>query len=126
MAIRPDSMTLIRGNLKIEWVNLGEGYCGDYDINDPEDVNLLRFDLSKIVDGYWELVDDCSYCTLMPANTPEPMLEVALEFLMDEFYDEVSEGYRGKKIGERLSWISPEMIMKMKYYRDKLENYKDK
>ena len=30
--------------LQVDWTNLGEGLHGDYDPDDPEDVNLLRFD----------------------------------------------------------------------------------
>ena len=44
---------ITRGVVKIEWVNLGEGYDGDYDPENPDDVNLLRFDVSKKVNGEW-------------------------------------------------------------------------
>ena len=53
-------MALIDGRYKVEWVNLGEGKDGDYDSNNPDDIALLRFDIS--FDG--ELMQDGSYCTL--------------------------------------------------------------
>jgi hypothetical protein len=36
---------LTRGDVCVSWVELGEGYNGDYDEEDPEDVELLRFDV---------------------------------------------------------------------------------
>jgi len=35
---------LKKGKVIIEWVELGEGWSGDYNSDDPEDEELLRFD----------------------------------------------------------------------------------
>jgi hypothetical protein len=101
----PD-LALIDGKYRVEWVHLGEGKDGDYDPNDPDDVELLRFDVS--FDG--ELIPDGSYCTLMPVNTPEDILKKGLERIMDTIYDKCSTGdcwKRGGKVFEELSWIEP-------------------
>ncbi len=99
---------LIRGNVKVEWVNLGEGWSGDYDEDDPDDQNLLRFDVSKRgPDGEWEEVPDASYCTRMPADTDTHILENALLHIMDTIYDDVSNHGKAKRLCESLSWISP-------------------
>ena len=50
--------------------SIGEGYNGDYDPDDPKDIELLRFTVFEKKDGEWEPIDDCSYCTLFPTNTP--------------------------------------------------------
>ena len=105
-------MELNRANLLIEWEDLGEGLSGDYDPDDPDDVHLLRFTLydtsKKDFLGRREQVDDCSYCTLMPVDTPDNILMKALDYMLDEFVNVIDAGYSGKKTGERLSWISPE------------------
>ena len=78
-------MELVRNYLKVEWVNLNEGYNGDFDPSDPEDTNLLRFDVSYFDEDLkdWQAIDDASYCTCMPAETPESILKRALEIIMD-------------------------------------------
>ena len=50
-------MEIIEGNYKVEWVALGEGIQGEYHEDDPNDVELLRFDVSERVDGEWAEVD---------------------------------------------------------------------
>lgn len=103
---RVPEIALIDGAYKVEWVNLGEGKDGDYDPNDPEDVELLRFDVS--FNG--ELVSDGSYCTLMPVRTSEYVLRKGLERIMDAIKDKCSKGdciESCKKVFEELSWIEP-------------------
>tara|TARA_R110002051_G_scaffold251722_1_gene311084 strand:- start:53 stop:409 length:357 start_codon:yes stop_codon:yes gene_type:complete len=104
---------VIRGGRKVEWVDIGEGWSGDYNPDDPEDVALLRFDVLELtkVDGLfsdspeleWEVLDDASYCTQMPADTSEADLRRAAEIIMDATYGQTNI----KKICEELSWISP-------------------
>jgi hypothetical protein len=95
------------GQQRVEWVALGEGRSGDYDPSDPDDVELLRFDvLRREESGEWVAVDDGSYCTQMPADAPIEVLRAGLEsiaFWMPR---------RGsvKRAAERLSWISPAML----------------
>ena len=104
---------LIRGGRKVEWVDIGEGWSGDYNPDDPEDVALLRFDVLELtkVEGLfsdspeleWEQMDDASYCTQMPADTSEADLRRGAEIIMDATYGKTNI----KKICEELSWISP-------------------
>lgn len=102
-------LCIIRNNVKIEWVNLGEGYDGDYDETNPDDVNFLRFDVSRLDDNdAWVEVPDGSYCTQMPANSPHQILRTGLRIIMDNIYDDVSNHGKAKKICEKLSWIKPE------------------
>ena len=102
--------------LMVEWVNIGEGICGDYNPDDPEDINLLRFDVSyedksrsTAVETVWEEVENASYCTNTPADTPVEDLLRLLYAVFKEYrsriddYPEVSL----KKLGEGLSHISP-------------------
>lgn len=60
------------GPWTLEWEDIGEGYSGDYDPNDPNDKPLLR--ATMLFDN--EPVDSGSYCTLAPAKTPPARLEV--------------------------------------------------
>jgi len=107
------------GNVKVEWVSLGEGISGDYDPDNPEDVELLRFDtyVSRALaeecnlhvdefddEGYGQ-PQDGSYCTQVPVGTPPE----TLERLQREFERELEEGARDgtfRRRAEMLSWTS--------------------
>jgi hypothetical protein len=102
---------LIKDRVRVEWDELGEGICGDYNPNDPDDIELLRFDVSYLDDeGNWIDPGDASYCTRFPASTPENVRLAALEYLMREVYDPLMNGYSIKKLCEHLSWIEPKWI----------------
>jgi len=96
----------------VEWSNLGEGIEGDYNPDDPDDVALLRFDISvkNKDDEEWEAVDDSSYCTQVPVETEEKILKAGLEMIMDEVFEAVVEGHSIKRACEQMSWISPDSI----------------
>ncbi len=92
----------------VEWEYLEEGYCGDYDEDDPEDEPLLRFTVSQRESGKngpFRQVDDASYCTHVSAFTPQKILRQYLILILDEVYDEVVAGNSIKRICERISWI---------------------
>ena len=104
-------MELVKGSVKVELVELGEGFCGDYDPTDPDDMELLRFDVSRRGEsGEWEEVPDASYCTLLPALMSDAKKEKALKLLMDEFYAPVTNGQSVKRLGEKMSWIAPDWL----------------
>lgn len=101
---------LLHGDVKVEWAELGEGKDGDYDPDDPDDVELLRFDVSRKRGNSWEAIDDASYCTQIPVSATEEQRAKGLQMLMDEVYYAASQGYSIKKACERLSWISLESL----------------
>lgn len=109
-----DKETVIRAEndkIRVELVNIGEGTCGDYNPNDPEDINLLRFDVYSKPSADWEAVDDASYCTQIPADASEEVLEKAVTAIFNEYNDVAEHIFSGgsvKKMGEQLSRISPE------------------
>ncbi len=95
--------------VRVDWYNAGEGWNGDFNPNDPEDTNLLRFDVYvKNTDNKWETVEDASYCTQVPANTSEDILEQKLRIIFDNYRDAITEYSicSLKELGEKLSWIS--------------------
>lgn len=111
----PDRTTpdcISRGVVRIEWEDLGEGRSGDYDPADPEDERLLRFYVRRwdADAGEWEDVEDASYCTNFPATASAAEKQSALEYLMRQFRGPVEAGESVKKLGERMSWISPEWL----------------
>ena len=103
---------LVRGCVKVAWVNLGEGILGDYHPDDEDDINLLRFDIYTFSDGKWWVVDNASYCTRFPANSSKEQQEKALGIIMDRIYDPLTQDSEGSicKICEELSWIDPDSI----------------
>lgn len=98
-----DLPVIIRDNVRIDWVNLGEGHDGDYDPTDKYDENLLRFDVSRFDGKYWEAIEDGSYCTQVPSATPPQVLIEHLKHFMSEIYDDVSAHGRAKRTCESLS-----------------------
>lgn len=59
------------GRYRLEWVDLGEGWNGDYNPDDPNDRPLLRADLY----GDGEMLDSGSYCTGIRVGTPNDILQ---------------------------------------------------
>jgi len=96
----------------VEWTNLGEGIEGDYNPDDPEDIALLRFDISvKAKDEEdWSGVDGGSYCTQVPVDTDPKILKDGLEMIMDEIFEAGAEEHSIRRAGERMSWISVKSI----------------
>ena len=90
--------------------DIGEGVCGDYDPEDADDIQLLRFSAYINNDGIFEQMNDASYCTQIPLSTPYGEL-ARLCMVIFEKYRDVADAYRNgssvKKLGERLSWLSP-------------------
>lgn len=103
-------MEYIRGDIKIEFEHIGEGWSGDYDPDDPDDVRLLRFTVYKIDFGEWSPIDDASYCTMLPVDTPKKSLHKALKLIMDIIYFDATTGHSIKKKSEALSWLSPDVF----------------
>jgi len=99
-----DLPMIIRNNVRIDWVNLNEGYDGDYDPTDKYDDNLLRFDVYRFDDNEWTAIEDGSYCTQVVAGTDHQKLVELLIHFMDTIYDDVSKHGKAKRLCEQLSW----------------------
>lgn len=95
-----DAHTLHSSDLTITWDSeAGEGMSGDYNPDDPDDVQLLRFIVWK--DG--EPMDDGSYCTLMPVDTDPAILQRGLMLILRATLAESP-----KRALEEISWMKPE------------------
>lgn len=97
-------------DIRAVWVNLKEGYGGDYNPDDPDDENLLRLDLYQKVNGEWEPVEGASCCTRMPVNAGEALLRRSLRYALDNYRAALSSksGFSVRHVGAALSWISPD------------------
>ena len=96
-------------SFSVEWYNAGEGHNGDYNPDDPNDENLLRFAVSIFNGESWEEVDDASYCTRIRANADDEQLARTLYYIFREYRNVIDEylvEHFVKKLGESLSWIS--------------------
>lgn len=101
-----------RGVIKVEWVDLGEGRDGDYDPGDPEDEQLLRFDLYRLSDeGVWEEVPDGSYCTNVCLDTPVNVLQFGAKMILDEVHAAILADGRAKRAVARLSHLSTKYLL---------------
>ena len=113
-------VTVDDGLIQVELANIGEGYNGDYNPDDPEDDELIRFYVhinanygKTKKDGSpkkpdWEDLEDSSCCTTVPCNTDvEKLINKAIKIHkrfrkeIDSYPAETST----KKLAEELSWI---------------------
>jgi hypothetical protein len=115
------------GMVKVEWINIGEGYSGEYDSSDPEDVNLLRYDAWVKITGTdmdeirglennydedeWAYKPNGSYCTLTPADTHEDALVALAKFIANELADNLDNG-GWKRRAEEMSYAQPKWLDK--------------
>ena len=92
--------------IRVTWVDLGEGLCGDY-TGEPDDVPLLRFDADRLNEnGEYEPIEDGSYCTRLGVGTSPSFLKKAAEAIAD---DVENAGNRSvKRLLEGWSWIEVE------------------
>lgn len=60
-----------RDRLAVELAHIGEGWEGEYDVDNPDDEPLLRFSvLGQTLEGDWISLDRASYCTGLSATAP--------------------------------------------------------
>tara|TARA_Y100000310_G_C20578932_1_gene761966 strand:+ start:833 stop:1198 length:366 start_codon:yes stop_codon:yes gene_type:complete len=95
------------GLFRVELESIGEGYNGDFDPSDPDDVELLRFsvDQRETLDDDWTGVENSSYCTELPVDIDDTIAEKALTHIINVAGDALREGTHKRLCGE-LSWIS--------------------
>lgn len=96
------------GTVKVVLEHIGEGYSGDYDIEDPDDEQLIRFTILKREFGsdIFLEVDDASYCTELSVRSDREQLLSIANSILKELAPFVVSGSSIKKLCERLSWIS--------------------
>ena len=82
----------------IRFVNLDEGYYGEYNPDDPGDENLLRFD---VVDEHDEILE--SRCTNLVATATTEQQQQALILIMEAIKGKPDELSR---VCDRMSWLS--------------------
>lgn len=107
---------LVKQGVKVSIEYIGEGYHGDYDPEDPDDKQLLRFSVYKwnaephICE--WESVQDGSYCTYLPADLDVLDKAMVARIIMDEVFEPISKGTRPKRAMEHLSHLDENDIMR--------------
>jgi len=104
--------SLSKGNYTATLEYIGEGWSGDYNPEDLFDQELLRFYVYEDDND----LEDCSYCTQIPADTEKTILLKILSIILNAAMTEENR----KKRMEELSWISPYNIDFFKFiYHDK-------
>lgn len=87
----------------VEFTYIGEGLCEEYNEDDPDDIPLIRFYvLEKNKDGEWEDMEDGSYCTLLPTDTPVILLENFAGIINSR----IEDSYSPRKTLEELTWVT--------------------
>jgi len=91
------------GDVRVEFVWIGEGWSGEYDETNPDDEPLVRIDVLESNPGeVTEYVDDGSVCTRIVADENSNYERSATE-VMDKVFPVLDAGERIKKIMEKES-----------------------
>ena len=94
--------------------NIGEGWSGDYDEEDPQDENLLRLYvyMRDMQDKAlpWKEVEEGSVCTALPALTPGSVRKGILAVVLAEADASVDKEQRSisRHLMDEFSYISAE------------------
>ena len=116
-----ESVTKAKNGVMVELTNIGEGIQGEYNENDPDDINLLRFYVytnethtSNPNDSDWTDID--SWCTMLPADMDNEKIAKALNMLFNEFYEALKNDHTVsiRRLGDTLSWTSEKDIDRIK------------
>lgn len=93
---------VIYGKVKVSIGWVGEGQCGDFNEDDPDDVPYLRItaDDLEYIDNSRSRQDN-SYCTLLPAWTPIDVLKSVCHAIANSLVDQS----HWKRRLEEWSWI---------------------
>jgi hypothetical protein len=94
--------------VKVDWEYIGEGLSGDYNDEDENDMPLFRFYIYYSENGgldWGEGVEDASYCTSIPVDTPKETMEKLAQKIIDKVKLPLIAGKSVKKICEKLSWL---------------------
>lgn len=92
--------------------NANEGLFGDFDPDNKEDRNLLRFSVyinenhsAGPEDGGWEEKD--SWCTDLSADLGPEMITRALNIIYDKMNEALKDNINAsiRRIGDELSWL---------------------
>ena len=104
-------MELINGCVRVIFEDIGEGFFGDYDSDDGDDIPLLRFFVDIMKDGTWEGVESASYCTMLPTYASPEIIEKGLQIIMDNVYAPLMNEDSIKHICAELSWMDEDYII---------------
>lgn len=87
---------LVSDGVRIDWDELGEGEFGEYNEDDPNDTEFLRFTIYRASDedgdDGWAEVEGGSWCSRIPVDTDDETRDAALWTLMDHHGDDVRAG----------------------------------
>jgi hypothetical protein len=96
--------TLSQDGVQVSLSHIGEGCDGDFMPDDPDDVPLLRMDVSIWEEGEWQALDNGSYCTDLSCAASDAELDEALAIMHEQITAAIKEG-RQKRTCEWLSWM---------------------
>lgn len=103
-------------HVKVAIVNLGEGRFGDYEEDNPDDINFLRFDvyLFDETTKLWEIDSNGSCCTSLPATVPMKTVKLFAERVLSTTLSAIKEDLSLKLELGRLTWLDEEDLYETK------------
>lgn len=134
--------------VKVILENLWEGLSGEYDPDDPDDINMIRFSVHRfyrtgeIVEPYFTdlrannrepivndeeqylAVTNASYCSSIEADTDAAVLEQFGKLILREVESNVRSQMSVKHICEQLSWFCVEDLAEKRHPRNREDLYR--
>ncbi len=107
-----------RNDVKVMLEYIGEGFQGDF-VNNGIDMPLMRMSVVKkeyVEDGIdhpdwnWIEVDNASYCTQIPVDTDEILMNDFCKIVVDRVYKSVMDEDSIKSLCRELSWANEAWI----------------
>lgn len=104
--VGPPYVEFLERPFRLRWVRLGEGLWGEYNPEDPDDVELLRFELMK-PDGQqgWEYVKNGGYCTQFKVASPRVVQRAGLWVLAEKLGEDLIDDRQVRRTFEEASHI---------------------
>lgn len=99
---------LDREMCRVELLDCGDGLRGDYNPDDPEDVALFRFSISRFNGSMWEALGNT--CTQLPVSSNFETQEKALRLIMSRVHSPVRRCQDLTELLQELSWLSPDWL----------------
>jgi len=120
VAIGHDTISLFDNDIKAAWINLKEGRDGDFNPDDPDDINFLRFQLFKWDEKANDYIEapNSSYCSRVPVAISREKAIGLLDTIMETTKNELMWAGHAQETCEKLAQMEPSELEQQRPVND--------